>query len=199
MFIILLVTFNETWCYTNITNTPVCPSQKGHTKNSGSKIRFSKNRISYYPNSVSTVSLILSNDISTNPGPTVRVTPKCPICHKTVRSNNLRLECSKCHELVHYKCTGIAVNNITSRAPQSWLCIICTQTLLPFHNSRTIDNITEPSPNLDLTNNENQVLPTVNTSSSHTSIATINTQSLTSSFDEFSLMLTKNQFDIVPS
>lgn len=58
--------------------------------------------ITIYANHSATFQLIISGDIETNPGPTIRVV--CPVCQKTVRKNSYRLECKVCLNITHVKC-----------------------------------------------------------------------------------------------
>ena len=156
------------------------------------RVKRAHSRTSYYSNSTATFNVILqSNDIETNPGPS----PKCSICEKTVRINQKRLLCEHCREVTHAKCVNQANVIQNSRTPHLWTCQQCLHLELP-----KIDQF-DFSFDADEQNFQNDVikpcLETLNEFRAHTSIAHLNTRSVTSSFDEFNLMLTTYGFDIV--
>lgn len=62
-------------------------------------------RSTRYPNSVSTfqlAKLVVSGDISTNPGP-----EKCTMCSRTIARNHRALRCVLCTSQCHIKCGGV--------------------------------------------------------------------------------------------
>ena len=67
-------------------------------------------RISRYANSDSTFQLIrvvISGDVSENPGPTVNK-PKCQQCFRTIARNHRIIICSSCDSTYHIKCGGVS-------------------------------------------------------------------------------------------
>lgn len=76
--------------------------------------------------------LILSGDISLNPGPTKF---PCGICSKAVRKNQRGILCDECQYWFHVKCIDLPVAeyNILSQTSDSWYCKSCT--LPQFTNS----------------------------------------------------------------
>ena len=65
------------------------------------KLKQSKSRVLYYPNTTGTFNVILqAADIESNPGPGFSP-PKCSICTKTVRCNEKQLICEQCFESTH--------------------------------------------------------------------------------------------------
>ena len=139
--------------------------------------------ILYYSSHSARFQLLISGDVETNPGPTT-----CGICERTVRKNSHQNECSQCFTKAHSKCI-----TTQSSLNTNWMCTQCTNTLLPFFNSR--DLVENPITNVP--NNERDVhLNILNGYRNKISIAHLNTRSVTSSFPEFEAMLSKHQFDI---
>ena len=91
------------------------------------KRRYSKSRVAYYHNSVSSFQLLLtSGDIEKNPGPVKSNKkqksvhkPKCPECLKTVATNRKRLACAVCFSVTHLNCISSYQNtkHITAKKP----------------------------------------------------------------------------------
>ena len=66
--------------------------------------------------------LILSGDISLNPGP---FKYPCSVCGKCVRSNQKALECDGCQLWAHIKCVGVSntvYNELDAKSRFSWHC-----------------------------------------------------------------------------
>ena len=140
--------------------------------------------ILYYSNHSARFQLLISGDVETNPGPTT-----CGICERTVRKNSHQNECSQCFTKAHSKCI-----TTQSSLNTNWMCTQCTNTLLPFFNSR--DLVENPITNVP--DNERDVhLNILNGYRNKIRIAHLNTRSVTSSFPEFEAMLFKHQFDII--
>ena len=138
--------------------------------------------------------VLLSNDVETNPGPGI----KCSSCEKVIRSNSKKQQCSVCKEMFHKKCTGIH-NRKNSTIVSNYICTSCIYTILPFSKERTIDDSPPSSTTLvsqkELTTDSH--LQQLNAQRHNLSIAHLNTQSITSSFTEFELMLSRYKFDII--
>ena len=78
--------------------------------------------------------LLLSGDISLNPGP---VRYPCAVCHLSVRSNQRALLCDECGLWCHCKCCGVSKGQYQSYQSLScftWLCQSCLSRNLPFYN-----------------------------------------------------------------
>ena len=159
------------------------------------KIKRAKSRIPYYANSIATTNIILCGDIEINPGPTA---PKCSTCNKTIRSNSKKVPCNICKELYHQRCVGLSHRSPLTEVT-NFVCHSCLHTVLPFSNevslplSDTQQNIITETNDI----NENEHLALLNEHKNKLSIAHLNTQSLLSSFDEFSLMVNKYRFEII--
>ena len=160
------------------------------------KIKRSRLPITYYSNSIATFNLVLSGDIEVNPGPGLP-SPKCETCDKTVRINQKRVVCEKCYNFNHASCVNMLHLNIASRTPCHWTCSNCLHLSLPFSNQidmELFETSVEDSlsdryhdVHLDLLDNNKHLLKLLH----------INTQSLTSRFDEFLLAINKYNFDVV--
>lgn len=136
--------------------------------------------------------LYLSADIEPNPGPS-----PCQYCFKTVRCNQKRLRCTSCMNICHASCTTVNRKPLPSREETPWICSKCTHSELPFHNISTDQNPpveVEPTADWKVTSEHIKAL---RDNRNHTSIATINTQSLLSSLTEFKQMIEDYNFDIV--
>ena len=88
-------------------------------------------RISRYANSDSTFQLIrvvISGDVSENPGPTVNK-PKCQQCFRTIARNHRIIICSSCDSTYHIKCGGVTPkqHNTITTSDQTWNCLHCAQ------------------------------------------------------------------------
>ena len=163
------------------------------------KLKRVKSRINYYANSVATFNLLLSGDIEENPGPGLRA-PKCTECEKGVGTNRKRLECKTCLNPTHAACSNLPKSQqiqMTSRIVKYWTCKNCLFSELPFFNVRELDLdgavSAIPAEEIALNHDVNLLKKHQN----QTSIAHINTQSLLSTFDEFSHMLNTYNFDII--
>ena len=75
--------------------------------------------------------LILSGDISTNPGP---VNHPCTVCSRNVHRNHRALQCDGCQLWSHIKCVGIsgrAYVLLQNMSDFSWQCPSCLFSVLP--------------------------------------------------------------------
>ena len=142
--------------------------------------------------------LILSGDIELNPGPGLRK-PKCKICEKIVRSNQKHFTCEHCFEIIHSKCLNYLNIN------QSGTCPDCLFAELPFYRTNSLNSSVE----LLQQQSEQQIqqseflhdfdpyLEMLDQNRNRTSIAHLNTQCLSSTFDEFHVMFNEYKFDII--
>jgi len=146
--------------------------------------------IGYYANHVSTYKLMISGDIEVNPGPVI-----CQECQKTVRKNSKRLECEVCKEFVHQKCLKDAVINMTNQQT-SWTCSLCAFSTLPFHNVRDI--LTVQSQEFQVAEDQSdEHLQILSDNRNLLSVAHLNTQSMISTFDQFTVFAERYKFDII--
>ena len=155
-------------------------------------IKRTKSRILYYSNTTATFNLILSGDVESNPGP--GFCPKCAKCEKTVNKNHKRLVCSVCRESVHAKCIKqFDLKTINARTPKFYTCNSCLFTELPFAKT----NLSIPNDAKNDTNVQCQHKVTIADNKNKLSIAHLNTQSLCSSFAEFTVFVNNYDFDII--
>ena len=134
-----------------------------------------------YNNQCSTLRLLDSGDVGSNPGPI-----KYTACDKTVRRNARYIKCEVCHSNTHIKCCG-------GRIAGTWLCQTCTLLILPFNTVRDLHNYDNGADIEILRLNQCQHSEILR--SNGTSIAHLNTQSMTSSFPEFKAMLLAYKFN----
>ena len=95
-------------------------------------------RISRYANSDSTFQLIrvvISGDVSENPGPTVNK-PKCQQCFRTIARNHRIIICSSCDSTYHIKCGGVTPkqHKTITTSDQTWNCLHCAQSTTTLSN-----------------------------------------------------------------
>ena len=171
-------------------------------------VRRSSKPVPYYHNSSATMRLLLSGDIESNPGPVNLTESKrnrkqnkyfpslCQKCNKTVKANSKRLLCIHCNSLVHLKCISTnATKRLNSYNPQRWICYRCYLKELPFFNTQ---NLSEETISIkDQTTQNNLHSQALEQNRNHLSIAHLNTQSMSSTFDEFQLMLYQHPIDII--
>ena len=171
-------------------------------------VRRSSKPVPYYHNSSATMRLLLSGNIDSNPGP-VNPTESnrnrkqnksfpsfCQECNKTAKANSKCLLCIHCSNLVHLKCIGTnSTKRLKSYDPQRW--IYCRYYLkeLPFFNTQNLSEKTISITHQTIRNNVHS--EALETNGNHLSIAHLNTQSMSSTFDEFPVTLYKNPFDII--
>ena len=166
-----------------------------------SETKRSKYPINYYANSVASYNLILSGDVELNPRPGSRAinnAAKCNICNKAVGTNRKRVKCEGYQHLRQVSCLNISKiqKNYTVKTIPLPTCTACTLTELPFHNTWNLNETLD---------NETQIIPPsryfhidkLQANQNNTSITHLNVQALMSTFNEFSIMLNSNQFDII--
>ena len=142
-----------------------------------------------YSNHVATFQLELSGDVETIPGPV-----SCNFCENTVRKNSRQLICATCEDSSHVKCHNLSLTINTVEKVTVWTCHRCLCSVLPFHNTRQIDETPTDLQAFDTTDHH---MNTLDANKNQISIAHLNTQSITSSFAEFETMLTRYKFDII--
>ena len=160
------------------------------------KLKRSKSGVLYYLNTTATFNVILqAGDIESNPGPGFSP-PKCSICTMKVCCNEKQLICKQCFESTNARCANF--KNVKANNPLLRTCSHCLHTVLPFlnHSLNSSASSKDSTHLIDLTDEDSHLL-TLNTNKNNLKILHINTQSLTSSFDEFLLQQTKYNFDIV--
>ena len=152
--------------------------------------------------------LLLSGDIESNPSP-VNPTESnrkrkqnksfpsiCQECNKTVKANFKRLLSIHCNSMVHLKRLGTnSTNRLKSYDPQRWICCRCYLKELQFFNTQNLSEETISITDQTIQNNVHSEV--LETNRNHLSIAHLNTQSMSSTFDKFLVMLYQNPFDII--
>ena len=192
-FIVLLVLFSTLFVgeilVKNVENvTIVSKTQHVSAKR---RVRWSS-PIRYYDNHVANFRLQLSGDIECNPGST------CPSCNKVVKNNHKRCECICCHSTTHAKCTKTSTKHFNARIPRKWTCSNCLVSYLPFRNVRDLtdmlsqDRIIES--NYSPLHDESRPSLSIR---GNLSIFHLNTQSMLSSFAEFTLLVETYKMDII--
>ena len=171
-------------------------------------VRRSWKLVLYSHNSFATMRLLLSRDIESSPGP-VNATESnrnrkqnksVPSFYqeynKTVKANSKRLLCIHCNNLVHLKCIGTnARKRLKSYDPQRWICYRCYLKELLFFNTQNLSEETISITDQTILNNVHS--EALETNRNHLSIAHLNTQSMSSIFDEFQAILYQLPFDII--
>ena len=130
---------------------------------------------------------------SPNPGPVT----KCYKCEKPVKKNQLSLNCSAYYNLYHVNCTDRKQISKSANLG-TWTCSCCLWSTLSFNHVRSdcldhqatetsIDNLLDCHQNALTANN------------SHLSIMHLNTQCMTSTFAEFTVLINSydSYFDII--
>ena len=183
LIVTLEIDLNYSYCY--------CKSFNLNPKNS-SKIKRCKASVLYYANSVKCFNIILCGDIEKNPGPGSHPL-KCDTCEKTIHSNSKKTYCTVCCNVTHLK--YITLNkNIPSNLTQDWMCSTCIQSTLPFSKVKDLHVLMLINEAVEY---QDQYINILSKHRCYKPVAHINTQNLPSSFDEFSLMMNRYQFDIV--
>ena len=158
----------------------------------------------YYSNHYARYRLLTSGDIELNPGPnngprignqgdTNIRTPKCNICYKTVRTNSKQLMCEHCKLLVHLNCAknrNLKIENL--KIARLWSCHACTLRELPLYHQGVLPMNKKELAVDNYTNTYVTKLQEHKTYKTH-----LNTQSMTSTFDEFQFMVNELKFDII--
>ena len=101
------------------------------------------------------LTILLSGDVSTNPGP---VKYPCGDCHKPVRKNQHGIFCEDCNFWFHIKCIQMSIDNYQklSESSEDWFCKSC---ILPPFTDSFFDANESMSTNPDSNTPENDCLP----------------------------------------
>ena len=137
------------------------------------KIKRAKGSVQYYSNCIAKYKLNLSGDIELNP--------------------------EHCFEIIHSKCLNYLNIN------QSDTCPDCLFAQLPFYRTNSLNSSVEllqqqseqQIQQSELLHDFDPYLEMLDQNRNRTSIAHLNTQCLSSTFDEFHVMLNEYQFDII--
>ena len=169
----------------------ICPKSYNRKKRSAP--------ITCYSNHDASYKLLISGDIELNPGPNsgnrvgnqrdtnVRA-PKCT--NKTVRTNSKRLMCEHCELLVHLNCAIVNLKIENSKIARLWNCHACTLRQLPLYHQDVLRMNKKEAAVDNYINTHATKLQELKTNIS-------NTQSMTSTFDEFQFMVNESKFDII--
>ena len=163
--------------------------------------------VAYYSNSIATQRLlVLSGDITVNPGPAQTVTSstqkskqltnfkrditKCDCCEETIRRNEASIICYVCIGSFHLKCSGLTASSST------WLCSNCLGSALPFYKCSDAEMLDDT---LDLSTSLNSGfdIHPLCSNSGQLKIMHLNTQSMVSTFNELLLTVNSYPLDIV--
>lgn len=181
------------------------------------KCKWLKSCMLYFHNSVSSLNItsaaiLVSGDVYPNPGPVVDSTDKpkpkcpavkCPKCLKAVQRNHKPLQCIKCFDLIHACCAGLNASickSIPVNQPGNWTCSNCILSELFFYNVKDLitldsslieENFGTTSIDLD------PHLDELTTRQRQLSFMHLNTQCMTSTFDELLLVIQRYGFDMV--
>ena len=155
-----------------------------------------KSRVVYYSNTCATFNIIIkSGDVEQNPGPN----SKCQTCEKTVRKNQKRCLCDQCLNVSHAACLSKTHIVQSSRLAYSYTCNSCLIHTLPFCSCRDLQ--AELNISLNTTEIDVEALPDVHLNAlanpNSLKLVPLNTQSLTSRFNEFLLTFEKYKFDVI--
>ena len=114
-----------------------------------------------------------------------------------IRSNRKKICCTVCGNVTHLKCIT-SNKKISSNLIQDWICSTCIQSTLPFTKVRDL-HVLDSSLINEPVEHQDQHINMLSKHQFHTQVAHINTHKYinTSSFDEFSLMMNRYQFDNV--
>ena len=149
--------------------------------------------ITYYSNHDASYKFLISGDIELNPGPNsgnrvghqgdanVRA-PLINICYKTVRTNSKRLMYEHCKLLVHLNCTNVNLKKENSEIARQWSCHMCTLRELPLYYQ---DVLPMNKKEVTVDNYTNTHVTKLQELKTHINICHLNTQSVTSTFEEF--------------
>ena len=146
---------------------------------------FYKSRVCYYSNSVSTFNqqrLIISGDISLNPGP-----DKCSVCSKTIARNHRALSCDQCEVWCHIKCGLVSTKEyrrFQALESFSWICPSCRLPAQVINEINDDSRPASPDSQTESTVYNDLLLPLKGLNLCH-----INVCSLTNKVDEIKLLL----------
>ena len=101
--------------------------------------------------------------------------------------------CTYCKLLTHLHCTNTKIQTISNtKNAKDWICFSCALIELPFHKVKD-----ELSTNIKSDANcTNEHLEKLDELKKHVSICHLNTQSMSSTFDEFQFMINQTKFDV---
>ena len=149
--------------------------------------------ITYYSNHDASYKLLISGDIELNPGPNSgnRVGNQEDA---NVRGPKCNIMCEHCELLVHLNCANVNLKIGNSKIATLWSCHACTLRELPLYHQDVLPmNQKEGAVN----NYINTHVTKLQELKTHISICHVNTQSTTSTFDEFQFMVNESKFDII--
>ena len=113
--------------------------------------------------------------------------------HATKQSSNSKKTYGAvCRSITHLKCIT-SNKKVLSKSMQDWIFSFCIQSILLFYKVRD-SSIRNKYENTEY---QNKHLDVLKKHHCYTSLAHLNTQSLSSSFDKFSDMMNKYKFDVV--
>ena len=161
--------------------------------------------ITYYSSHDASYKLLISGEIELNLGPNngnrignqgdanVRA-PKCNTYYKTVRTKSKQLMCEHCKLLVHLNSADVNLKIENLKIARLWSCHSCALRELPLYHQDVLPMNKEE---VAVDNYINTHVTKLQELKTHISICHLNTQSMTSTFDEFQFMVNESKFDII--
>ena len=87
------------------------------------------------------LSILVSGDIQSNPGPTRKISNPCTVCKKGVIKSSKAVSCDECDLWTHIRCTKDISNKmydeLTSLPNFSYICVPCTTKSLSAQNEQS--------------------------------------------------------------
>ena len=119
---------------------------------------------------------------------TKRKAPICSVCEKTVRIKSKRMISTYCKLLINLHCTNTKSLTISNTEnTKEWICFSCASIELPFHQVKD-ELSTNIKSSANYTNEHLENLDELK----HVSICHLNTQLMSSPFDEFQYMINQS-------
>ena len=102
--------------------------------------------------------------------------------------------CEYCKLLVHLNCANVNLKTENSKVARLWSCHACTLRELPLYHQDVLPMNTKE---VAVDNYINTHVTKLQELKTHISICHLNTQSMTSAFDEFQFMVNESKLDII--
>ena len=141
------------------------------------------------------IRLIVSGDISVNPGP-----EKCVVCLKTVARNHRAFSCDQCDSWCHVKCGDVTPKqwrDFQQMDGLSWICPPRLSSVLPVSNTPLNSKLNSTIDSSMVSTGESRVDEIANYNTNvvvNKSIAHININSIWNRIDEVKLLLNEGLF-----
>ena len=155
-------------------------------------------RVNYYSNSNCSfhlIRLIVSGDISVNPGP-----EKCAVCLKTVARNHRALSCDHCDSWCHIKCGDVTPKQYRELQQMdgfSWICPPFLLSVFPFSNTTLNSTINTSIDSFEPDEDVFTALKTTMGNNKNLKIGHININGLVNKLTDIQFLLKEVEFDIL--